>query len=390
MTPQRAGQASPELRTTLYYLTLYLSQGAAAAYGGIWFALKGLSAAEIGVINAAPVVIVLAITLLVGRIADRASDWRQVIVFGSVSSGICSIGLFFVDGFWGILIFWSLAAITLATVGPVADAATMRITRRRGSDYGFIRAWGTVGYVVPVFATGYLTGWFGPGIFIPLMVGLSLLRGAASFALPNFRAAPSDAVPRTGASRLRQVMRPWFVLPLIGWSMVYGTLAVLAGFQALLWKEQGLDPGTIGVLIALGAVAEAAMFFAFRRVGRRFPARYVILVSCAVSVFRWSAMALSPPVSVLIGLQLLHSVTYALGFLGCMNFIANWTSEDIAAEAQSFFSLLQQGTVVVALLGFGALAGTWGAYAYFASAAFAAAGGFLVWISLRLQQPKLA
>ncbi len=99
-------------------------------------------------------------------------------------------------------------------------------------------------------------------------------------------------------------------------------------------------------------------------------------------------MAYSPGVPVLVGLQLLHSVTFALGFLGCMNFIANWTSEDIAAEAQGFFTMLQQAFAVVAITGFGWLAGDYGAKAYLASAVFAAIGAVLVYLSIRLQPPK--
>jgi MFS transporter, PPP family, 3-phenylpropionic acid transporter len=89
-------------------------------------------------------------------------------------------------------------------------------------------------------------------------------------------------------------------------------------------------------------------------------------------------------------MQLLHSVTFALGFLGCMNFIANWTSEDSAAEAQSFFVMLQQGTAFIALTGFGWIAGMYGPKANLACAAFAAVGSVLVYLSIRLQPPKAA
>jgi PPP family 3-phenylpropionic acid transporter len=185
-------------------------------------------------------------------------------------------------------------------------------------------------------------------------------------------------------------MKPWFLLPLVGWAMVFGTHLVLNAFSALLWKEQGISEDVIGPLIALGALSEAAMMFAFRRFALRFSARHLILVSALASVLRWAVMGFSPGVEVLLFTQLLHSLTFALGLLGCMNFIANWTSEDIAAEAQSFFVVLQQGMSVIALVGFGWLVGMMGAQAYFVAAAFALSGGALVWLSLRLQQSKAA
>lgn len=389
MPEARTGWLTPELRATFYYLTIFATSGAFTVYGGIWFADKGLDAGQIGIINALPVFVMLVLNMVVGRIADRASDWRQVIVLGSVLGGVATIGLFFVEGFWGILIVWTLSSIPLTAIGPVVDAATMRMTRRNGTDYGAIRAWGTVGYMVTIYVTGQIVTLFGGGVFLPFFVGLALLRGLVSLGLPNFRAPEEErTLAAKGASRLGEVMKPWFLLPLVGWSMVFATHLILNAFQGLLWKEQGISELVIGLLIALGAASEAAMMFLFRRFHMRFPARMLILASAIVSVVRWIAMGFSPDVPWLVGLQLLHSITFALGFMGCVHFIANWTSEDIAAEAQSFFQVLQQGFSVIALLVFGWLIGLMGAKAYFAAAGFAAAGGVLIWLSLQLMQPK--
>jgi PPP family 3-phenylpropionic acid transporter len=160
---------SPELRSTCYYFTFFTTSGAATVYGGIWFQGKGLDATQIGIINAVPVFIMLVLNMVVGRIADRASDWRQVIVIGALLGGVIPIGLFFTHDFWSILIVWTLAAIPLSAVGPVADAATMRMTRRNGTDYGAIRAWGTVGYMVAIYLTGQIVTLFGGGVFLPLL-----------------------------------------------------------------------------------------------------------------------------------------------------------------------------------------------------------------------------
>lgn len=390
-TATKPAGVSPEFRAGAFYFTIYMTAGVATAYAGIWFSEKGISPGEIGVINALPVFLMLVITLFVGRIADRASDWRQVIVIGSIMAGVAAIGLFFVDSFWGILFFWTLAGVPVAAIGPVLDAATMRMTRRNGTDYGAIRAVGTIGYTAVIFVTGYLIVWFGGAMFLWLFVGVGLLRALVSLGLPRFR-APRDAdapIPAAvGALKLVEVMKPWFLLPLIGWAMVFGTHLLLNAFQALVWKEQGIGEDVIGLLIVVGALSEAAMFFGFIRVSKRFTARFLILVSALVSVVRWLAMAFAPGVELLFALQLLHGVTFAMGYIGCVHFIANWTSEDIAAEAQSFFQMLQQAMAVIIILGFGTLFSLLGDKSFFASAGFAGIGAALIWLSLRLQQPK--
>lgn len=393
MSPPKAAQRlTPELRTTAFYFTYFMGPGAAVMFLPIWLSEKGITTEQIGLINAVPVFVILALNLIVGRVADRASDWRQVIVIGALIAGIVPIGLFFVNEFWGILLFWTLAGLPGGAVGPVLDAATMRMTRRNGTDFGTIRAWGTVGYMLFNAITGFLVVWFGSDIFVPLFVGLALLRAAVSLQLPAFRAPPGQptvAAIRPAAGKLAEIVtKPWFALPLIGFAIIFGTHIILNAFSSLLWKEQGISEDIIGPLIALGAAAEAGMMFIWKRFGGKVSARQMILFSAITSVLRWAAMAFSPPVWVLVLLQLTHGITFALGYLGCVHFIANWTSEDIAAETQSLFTVLQQVTSVIALVGFGWLIGLYSAHAYLFASLAAAIGAFCIWLSLKMMQPK--
>jgi len=379
---------SPERRIALCYFTQFMNGGAASVYAGIWFAGKGFSSEQVGMLNAIPVLVVLVLNLIVGRLADRSSDWRQTIIIGTTAAGILPFGLFFSHGFWPILLVWTLTVVTQNVVQPVMDAATMRLSLRRGSDFGVLRAWGTVGYMVAILVTGYGVTWFGPLAFLPLFAGFAVLRSFAALGLPTFRRSTDETAVPNGATRLMQVMKPWFLAPLLGWAMVFGSLLILNAFQGLLWSRQGLKPDVIAVLIGLSALSEAVAFFTFRRFVSHYPARGLMLVSALFCVGRWIAMATSPGVPLLVALQLLHGVCFSMGYLGCVRFIANWTSEDIAAEAQGFFTMLQQAMAVVALLAFGWLTTRVGPLAYLGSAVFAAGGAALIWVSLRLQQPR--
>jgi PPP family 3-phenylpropionic acid transporter len=392
MSPRPAARLTPEVRTSAFYATFFTPSGAAVMFLPLWLSGKGITPEQIGLINAVPIVVILAFNLIIGRVADRAKDWRQVIVIGSLIGGIVPIGLFFVNEFWGILLFWTLAVLPTGAVGPVLDAAAMRLARRNGTDFGTMRAWGTVGFMLFNGLTGYLVVWFGAGVFVPLFVGLALLRALIGFQLPAFRAPPEQptlaAMTTAPAARLSDVAKPWFVLPLLGFCMIYGTHLVLNAFAALLWKGQGIGEDVIGPLIAIASASEAAMMFLWRRFGGTISARKVILFAACASVVRWAIMALEPGVGVLLVLQLSHGLTYAIGYLGCVHFIANWTSEDIAAETQSLFMVGQQILSVIALVGFGWLVPGMGAQAFFVAAAFALIGAGCVWASMRMQATK--
>jgi PPP family 3-phenylpropionic acid transporter len=322
----------------------------------------------------------------VGRIADKAPDWRGVIVWSAWLAALAPLGFFAVEGFWGILVVWTLSGLPHMASIPVLDAAAMRMTSRRGTGFGTLRAWGTVGYLVVLAGAGWTMERLGQGAYVPLLVGFAALKALAAMGLPRFR-SPEAAQDAKGARHLREVLKPWFLLPLLGWSAVFATHLVINAFQGLLWQAQGIGLGTVGLLIAVGAASETLMFFVYRRLFKGVRARTLMLASAGLSVLRWALMAQAPGLPLLWVLQATHGLTYGMGFLACVQFIANWTSEDIAAEAQGFFVVLQQGMSVAAMAGFGLLMDHVGAGAHWGSAAFAALGALAIWLSWRLQAP---
>jgi PPP family 3-phenylpropionic acid transporter len=106
-------------RVAVYYFLQAMSVGAVNAFAGIWLAFKGIGPEQIGVIFAVPLGLILLIGVWVGRMADRAMDWRQVIVIGALASAVAPVGLFFdlefmkvcadllpaVEVFWGLFLY---------------------------------------------------------------------------------------------------------------------------------------------------------------------------------------------------------------------------------------------------------------------------------------------
>ena len=376
----RTQSSPPFRRVQVFFFTMFLPVGMINAYAGIWFADRGLSDFQIGLLGSVPTVLVLLTTLFVGRLADRASDWRQVIVLGCVGAGVLPMALFFTDGVWPILIVWTALTVSQRLTIPVADAAAIRMARREGHDFGRVRALATAGYLLVVIGAGFALGDAGIALFLPLFVIFSLIRTGAAFGLPRMRGDVA-ATPSQGFTAFPQMRQMWFVLPVLGWALIDATNLILNSFQGLLWARQGISTQTIGLLITLGAAAEAVMFYLYWRLAPRFSARALLIAAAGAAMIRWVGMALEPGVPVLVALQLLHAFTYAMGFLACTSFIADHTAEENAAEAQSFLALLAMSASAVAILIFGALAGPFGAGAYLFSVVVAALGGLAVFVA---------
>ena len=385
-----SARLSPEVRASIFHFTVFGGTGVASVYFGIWLKAHGVAASEIGIINALPLIAMLMVNVLIGRIADRASDWRVVIIGLAVLAAAAASLLFFVSGFWAIAIAWVLISVPSAAIVPIIDAATMRMTQRRGTDFAAVRGWGTLGFMAATAASGPLIGYWGGWSFVPLFFGLTLVRALIALQLPVFRGeepkAAAGAPRRPVRPEARAILRkPWFLVTLVGIAMLYGTHAGIGAFGALQWQAQGIPEGVIGVLIATMAASEALMMFFWKRMKFRVSARHLIAFAAFVAAFRWVVMAFAPPLYVLFLLQMLHCITYAMGYLAGMYFIANWTDEAIAAEAQGFSYVMQQASSITVLIGLGALINWFGHWAWGALGAFAAIGGVLVIVSLRMQ-----
>ncbi|WP_196257699.1 MFS transporter [Pelagibacterium limicola] len=383
--------ASPEVRAGLYYLSFYVPAAVQTLLLPIWLDAQGIGEEQIGLIAAVPIAVMIVLNLLVGRIADKASDWRNVIVVASLIAAVASLGLAMVDSFWGILLIVSLCAIPMMATEPVIDAATMRMTRRRGSDFARVRIWGTVGFVAMSALAGWIYGWAGIAIFVPLFIATCLLRGGVALLLPRFRAPDGEAVAPVNidaATTMRQVLRPWFVLALAGGAVLQASHMLLMSFGALLWVRAGVPESMLGILWSVAPVFELLVIFYFARIARRFSARHLLLFACICGVVRWTGMPLASELWQFAVLQSLHMATFALGYMGMVSFVANWTSEDIAAQAQSFYVVLKQVASVLALIAFGPLVAAMGMDSYYVAAGVAGLGGAMIVISLAMKKTK--
>jgi len=387
--------ASPEMRASLFQFTVYIPGGVASVFLGIWLSEHGIPADQIGVINALPTLCLLLLNIIVGRVADKADDWRTALIFISLASALAPLPLFFVSEFWGILSVWALCATSNGLVAPVIDAATVRMTRRNGTDFGVVRAWATVGYVFAAGGLGLFLNVLGSGAFVGLYVVTVVVRAALAFLLPRFRApatqatlANSDPAIVSQPSRLRDSLKLWFVLPLLAFALVNSSNALIGSFGALLWHENGIPGYFLGPLLGLAAVGEAILMFAWRRFGGRVTARNMILVAALAGLVRFTIMAFNPPVEVLVFTQLLHAFSFGMGYFGVVHFIANWTNEANAAEAQGFANMLNMAMAMLALVIFGVLVEHFAAYAFFYSTVTSLLSVGCILLSLRLRPPK--
>ena len=355
----------------------------------LWLADLGIGPERIGLVNALPLMTVVFLSLFVGRLADRAADWRGVIIACSAIATAAPLALFLVRDYGAIALVWTLAVVPALAMIPVVDAATIRMASRVGVPYGAIRVWGTIGYIAAALLAGWVMQGHREALFVPLFVAISAVRLIAALALPALRAPePGSSEPSPPAAsmarELKALLQPWFLLPVIGGALLSASHSALNGFGPLLWRNEGLSEGRIGIYLAIGPISEIAAMLLSGRIFARFEPRLVLIACCGIGAVRWIGMTAPPYPALIIFLQAMHMATFGLGYVALVVFADAAAEPGTAAQAQSFAGTARNIAAILAFATFGWLAARLGSGVYYAAAATSGLGAVLCAASLAL------
>jgi PPP family 3-phenylpropionic acid transporter len=391
----RARLSTPMVRTSAFFFTL-MGPSAISNIGlSLWLADRGISDARIGLVNAAPIVIVVLIGLSIGRIADRSANWRAVIVACSLFAALTSALLALTHSFWAIVLVWSLTIVPLLAMTPIADAAAIRAATKAGRSYGAIRVWGTVGFVFTIVVVGFAFQAFGVAAFVPALVAISMARLGFAALLPDFHPpSKSDVsvVPQrpfavVAFRDIKQLMKPWFLAPVFASALLMSSHAAQNGFGPLIWKSENVPDWLIGFYLAIAPAAEVGAMAFSGRLLTRFPARLILLCCCLVGTVRWWGYVtpMNPVTTSL--LQSLHLVTFGLGYVAIVVFANAWSHDSIGAQVQAFTTLARNAVSIATYATIGFLTAKLGAHVFYVASAMCAIGAVLCAWSLGIQPP---
>lgn len=380
------------LRLAAFYGALFAFTGVHLPFWPVWLQAQGLDAAAIGIVLAAPVWLRLGMPLVAPWV-DRTGLRRQAIVAGMWLTVAALLAFSAVSGFWSILLVAVWLGLAYGPLVPLADNLTMLHVYARGLDYGRIRLWGSVTFILANLAAGALLGAFHPDAILHLLLAVAVLGGLIALALP---AAPDAARPQAEAAAetadappvrplCTLLAQPLFLLFLAAGALSSASHAVLYAFGSLHWQSVGISDPVIGLLWAVGVLAEIALFAVSNRAVRLCGPVGLLLLGAGAGLLRWTATAFTADPALLLPLQLLHGLTFGATHLGAMHFVARSVARPCSATAQMLYAAASGGIGMgLGLLLAGQLYAVAGIQAMLGMALFAglALAGF-AWLGLR-------
>lgn len=327
-------------RLALFYVGLFGAVGFHLPFWPVWLKDQGLTAGEIGVLLAVTFFTKILTNPAVGHWVDRRGDRRWPMVLLSAGSALSFALYGLADGFWSLLAVTVLAGGFFASMMPVGDNLTMIYAMRQKLDYGQIRLWGSLAFIVAASGGGWLLEGRPSGLVLWLITGGLVLTWAACLAVPDIRTRHDDSAPQPIGPLLGNRL---YLLFLLCASLLQASHMIYYGFATLHWQDAGLPGWLIGLLWAEGVVAEIVLFaFSGRVVAALGPVQLLLLAGAGGAV-RWSVLAVTTEPVALLAVQWLHALTFGCMHLGAMHFINRCAPAGLSARAQTLYSSVTLG-----------------------------------------------
>lgn len=307
-------------RYALFYLGYYGALGAYTPYIGRWVVANGHGGYAVGAMLALWYGGRIIAPPTWARMSARSPNPGHWLVAGCVLS---LLGFAAFSGFTtGVMLFATMAwfGLYFNAVMPQFEAMTLSALGQRNHDYGRIRMWGSIGFLIVAGSYGWLLDRLGNDAFVWLTLPWLLLTVAASWLHRGDRPLPSlvSNVPRQALWRRPGVRRLLLVAMLM--QLGFGPFYV---FFTLHLQAQGHDGFAVGVLWAIGVLCEILMFWQAPRLVQRFGAKRLMTACLVATSLRWVMVAVLGGSFAWMALaQTGHALSFAAFHAGCMRRMA--------------------------------------------------------------------
>ena len=367
-------------RISLHYAALFLVPGVYLPFFAAWLESRGLHPTEISIMLSVGILM----RLLAGPVAAHAVDRsgrRKTAVILLAWVSIASFALLgWVDGFIAMLLVWIVHSAAWAPITPFSDNIALLAATRHKLDYGRMRLWGSVSFLLAAYLSGlWLKGRDEDWIFILLLIGYAALVGGAHL-LPDLRLPL--ARPRAGAPAVMLLRQRRFLLFVGATACLQASHAAFYTFGTLHWRSMGHSDAAIGWLWAEGVLAEIVLFAFAQQIPARLGGAGLLLIAALGGVLRWSITAGAEDYTLLVLLQVLHAATFGAAHLGAMRILADGCSPDTSATAQTLYVAANSMMLALATLAVGPIFAAGGGAIYWAMTLLSLGGGvcaFLLW-----------
>lgn len=361
---------SPRAALRIFYFVLLASLGVYLPFFPAWLRAQGFSGLQMSVVIALmPAMGVLA-PPFIGYVADLFGLRGTLLRWLSLAAWLCFSALalhstasqpaLFPVVFGCIALF----ALFRSPIGMLADV----ISIEEGSNYGRIRLWGSLGFMVSTVVAGLWITTPGSRIVPVATAALLGLVVVTSFVLPAHAHMPPGPIREEAQQLVRRRPFQFFLASAFFGQASHSAYDLCSG---LLFQDLG-GSALVGTGWGIGVAAEITMLAYSAFFLARHSALKLRSFALAITALRWLLMAEISSVAVLLVLQLLHAITFAMMWFSSIALVKDLSTPRTLGTAQGLFVAASAVGGVLGMLIWGPLYRSGGAEPVFVCAALAA------------------
>ncbi len=331
----------PYWRLSSFYFFYFAVVGAFVPYWGLYLASLGFSGKEIGVLSSVVLLTKIISPNIWGWLADKTGQRLRIIRWGSCLAFFIFLGVLIAKNFWQLAVVMVAYSFFWNAILAQFEVLTLAHLNDQPENYSKIRVWGSIGFIVFVFALGYVFDVY-PIAMLPFI--LAVLFFAMWLSSAVIPAHPVSLVKEQNEGFLTIVFKPEVISFFIACFLMQVSHGPYYTFYSLYLEKYGYSKALIGQLWSLGVIAEVLLFMLMHHILPRYSVRSILLFSLTVAAGRWIIVALCPQSLVLLLFaQVLHAFTFGSFHAASIEMIRRHFSGGHEGQGQALYGAVSFG-----------------------------------------------
>ncbi len=349
----------PYWRLSGFYFFYFASFGVLIPYWSLYLKSLGYNSLAIGGLVAILPATKLIAPYIWGWLADHTRRSMFIIRVASVLAVLSFLLVFVSQQLWWLIFAMLLFSFFWNATLPQFEAMTLNHLGNDTHRYSMIRLWGSLGFIVIAVLTGDLLQRYDADV-IPLVALFSFVVIAfTSFTVPEKLNTPHDE-PSPIWSVIKQPKVFAFFVVCFLMLCSHGPYYT---FYTIYLEELGYSPYMIGVLWAVGVLAEVIVFLLMHRLLPVFGVQKLLVFTLLLTTVRWLIIGFfADDLSMLFIAQLIHAFSFGMFHSVGISLVHDYFKGSHQGRGQALYSSVSFGAgVAVGSLVSGLLWDQWGA-----------------------------
>lgn len=325
-----------------FYLFLGLAGGSFGSYLSLLLVHNGLNSGQIGILMATGTLVAITIQPMWGIISDRYNQTRLVFILSVAVPALLAV-FYRSEYFIVLLLVYTCSTIFSSTQAPIADSYAISAANRAGATYGSIRLMMSIGAALGAYAGGVYVSTFSVStIWLPFLF-FNLIAVLIAFTLPK-QAEENHMMRQSFTQGVRQLLGNRVFLAFLGGSfLVNQTMAAFGTYFVIAFQSVGGSTRYAGIALFLASVTNVPSMLFASKVIKRLGRERTLLLGALIYVLRWGIQVAFPYPSVMIGVQVLHGLSFGFFYIAAVEYVSQITSNEMQATGQSVFNMVFAG-----------------------------------------------